>query len=161
MQVDSEISNSLIDNVVWNIGGIDTDTNTASNFYIAERGTIGCGANQSIITWTGKIGLMYPSDYGFAVGGNVKATCLATNLFDYKANNCMNNNWLYIDNKFQWTIMSYYPNANNACGVNYYGGISASSAIAVTVTRPVVYLKSSVKITGGTGSSSSPYTLSL
>ena len=44
---------------------------------------------------------------------------------------------------------------------NYTGSNTNSTAILNLIVRPVLYLKSNVKITGGDGTSSNPYILGL
>ena len=53
----------MIGNAVWNLGGSSTDDDvTASMFYERERGTTVYNGRPT--TWTGQIGLMYPSEVG-------------------------------------------------------------------------------------------------
>ncbi len=159
LQQRSEVNSPLIDNVVWNLGGIDNALNTAINFYTAERGTLHYGNNAT--TWIGKVGLMYPSDYGYAVGGSVRNNCLAMNLNSYNTNNCYLNDWLY-NNSYQWTITSFSQTDKSVIYVDK-AGYSQPSSDTTLLSRKhdVVYLKSSVKIISGNGSSSSPYNISL
>ena len=65
---------SMIDNAVYHLGGSsDYRGLYADDYYNVERGTTvySCstddGACPRATTWTGKIGLMYPSDYAYAV----------------------------------------------------------------------------------------------
>ena len=72
--------------------------------------------------------------------------------------------------KNYWTI-SQSLTSNCACYVVSYAGESESMGVgyvsinnvnySYTYAYPVVYLKSNVKITGGTGTSVDPYTLGL
>ena len=120
------------------------------------------------ITWLGKVGLMYPSDYGYATDGGgdqvKRMQCLYTPLYDWKDNsNCYSNDWLYDSSNYQWT-MTPAPesqHANKVFNVNTSGHVYDQYAGPAYAIRPVVYLKSSVKITGGEGTSSKPYTLSI
>ncbi len=166
LQARSEASSSLIDNAVWNLGGFDASNKTAANCYLTERGIIGAAASPNTIAWLGKVGLIYPSDYGFAVGGTARDTCLKTALYNYNTNSCMGNDWLFTSN-IRWAISSttstyaYSTPAIIAMAINAVGTFGTAGVTVGYNVYPVVYLKSSVKITGGTGSSSSPYTLSL
>ena len=55
----------MIESVVWNLGGTSSISSaTADTFYTAERGTTVYSGRPT--KWTGKVGLMYPSDYGYA-----------------------------------------------------------------------------------------------
>ena len=103
---------------------------------------------------------MYPSDYGYAIGGNVRNTCLKANLYNYNTNNCMSNDWLW-SNHYEWTITPITIQIDANVTLCNLGLINSMYDYQMFDIRPVVYLKSSVKITGGIGSSSSPYTLSL
>ena len=161
-----EESRDMIESVLWHIGGSNTDTDvTVDMFYERERGiTV---YNGRPITWAGKVGLMYPSDYGYATsGGSVtdRATCFSTRLSYWGASpvaDCKNNNWLY-NNDFNWTITS---NSSN----NYYVFYTGNSGdiynyyvnnIWYGVT-PVIYLVQDIKFVSGTGSSSDPFELSI
>ena len=102
----TEDAKSLISNAVWNLGGSNTYNDvTASMFYERERGT-GVYSGRST-TWTGQIGLIYPSDYGYATSGGSgidRAECLASVLYNWdNLSDCYNNDWLYIGAS-QWTI---------------------------------------------------------
>ena len=87
---------TLISDVVWNTGASTTSSQIASKFYTEERGTrngkicsSGTYCNDKVeraTTWTGKVGLMYPSDYGYATSGGSttdRATCLNTVLYSW------------------------------------------------------------------------------
>ena len=118
-------------------------------------------------TWTGKVGLMYPSDYCYApICGSTtdRTTCLNTSLSEWDSSdvsNCKNNDWLF--NSFnKWTI-SPYADSFSATDVFYeiFGDILCDFACNPEGVRPVVYLLSNVKISSGTGSESDPFELSL
>ena len=97
-----------------------------------------------------KIGLMYASDWGYAIEGY-------TGTLD-SSSSYMNKNWLF-SNGYEWTMSAYdssNPLRSNMNG--YLGGDSASNGYAV---RPVLYLKSNVYVTGGTGSKTDPYRLGI
>ncbi len=150
----------MIATVLWNLGGISSTSNTPSMFYAQERSSTVFGSNPA--TWTGKLALIYPSDYGFATSGDStinRAECLSQSLDNW--NNyasCYNNNWLYLENQY-WTISTessmyaYYVNS-------YNGNVESRYVDAVFDVHPTLYLSSNVKITGGSGTSSDPYQLS-
>ena len=62
----NDSTRNAIESVVWNLGGTKK-TKTASEYYAAERGTTVYSGRTT--TWTGKIGLMYPSDFAYATAG--------------------------------------------------------------------------------------------
>ena len=157
----NDITRNAIEEVVWNLGGTDEDL-TASMFYTAERGTIVYAGHAT--TWTGKIGLMYPSDYGYATSGGTtkdRAACLAEELFMWDHSHfsdCIGNDYLY---NSRWTLT---PVSDNAAGVLYMtvpGDDYINGAAAVDGVRTVLYLKSSISVSSGNGTSSSPYKLEM
>ncbi len=161
--IKSEVARSMIETVTWKLGGSSTFKDvTASMFYTRERGTTVYSGYST--TWNGKVALIYPSDYGYATsGGNItnRITCLSTALNNWESySDCYNNNWLYNSNIFYWTLtpLSLYPSM--MFSVNSSGHVSNGGGGTNSV-RPSLYLKSSVSITGGDGSSSNPYTLEL
>ena len=178
---------SLIGDAVWNTGSNGTNDYTlstkglASHFYKYERSndkgkicTSGKYCNDIVsrtITWTGLVGLMYPSDYGYATsGGRTKdrSSCLANIIYNWRNSSysdCKNNDWL-LSNSWQWAIspMAIAPvtNSSDACdvfGVYYTGFVSNGYAYATGLVRPTVYLKPNIKISSGTGSQDDPFTL--
>ena len=132
-----------------------TPSATADTFYTAERGTTVYNGRPT--TWTGKVGLMYPSDYGYASG----SVCLSTALLNY-SNNCYKINYLC---KGQLWLQSPYASTNGcATVVDIDGGVYGEGYIfdyGSSDIFPSLYLKSEVKITGGDGSESNPFTLGL
>ena len=155
LQARSEASSSLIDNAVWNLGKISGAYATTKFTYDTERGT-----QSQPTTWLGKVGLIYMSDYGYAVGGSLRNSCLRKNLIGYNTDNCMNNDWLHKGYDY-FTLMANSVYSNGCFTVDKDGFINYHLVYDAFAIHPVVYLKSSVKITGGAGSSSSPFTLSL
>ena len=164
---------NMIGNAVWNTGASTTSSQIASKFYTEERGTrngkICSGGNlcndniERTTTWTGKIGLMYPSDYGYATSGGSttdRTECLNTNL-NYWGNNvsdCKNNDWLN-NGFYQWTLSpnASSSSANSVSSVGNY--ITNDTAYRDYTVRPVGYLLSNVKIASGTGSQDDPFIL--
>ena len=169
---------NLISDAVWNTGASTTYMQIASKFYTEERGTrngkicsSGDRCNDTVertTTWTGKVGLMYPSDYGYATSGGSttdRTTCLNTNLNDWSSSSvsdCKNNDWLF-NSSYQWTISPFAHSsaASVALDVSSTGSVSGIDAYGLYVVRPVVYLSSNVKISGGEGTSESPFSLEL
>ena len=146
---------------------------TAEGIYTEERNpsAIYSGNPASIYA---KVGLMYPSDYGYAtVGGSTtsKANCRAKELYNWdnsSYSDCKNNDWLYKSqssfvNNREWFLSPYSSVSNYAAGlfssgfVYLDGGSGVGSSKAAV--RPTFYLDSSIlKIVGtGDGSSSNPY----
>ena len=161
----NDLTRNAIESVVWNLGGSSTDEDvTASMFYSRERGTTVYSGHAT--TWTGKIALMYPSDYGYATSGNSttdRATCLSKELYNWNsASDCYNNDYLFNNSHDQWTLAPMDDelgvfNVNGRTGnVKYYDVSFISSPV-----RPSAFLKSNISISQGDGSSTSPYQLNL
>ena len=146
----------MIESVVWNLGGTSSTSATAEVFYNAERGTTVYSGRPT--EWTGKVGLMYPSDYGYAV---LASSCArTTNLGDYDSTACAGNNWLKSDS-IQWTLTPRSSNSNLVFYVASHGYLYSSNAHSGNGARPSIYLKSNIAIMGGYGTIDSPYQLSV
>ncbi len=168
----TDTAKSMIGDAKWYLGGTwgsyyEVEDGLASDFYNYERGTDVRDSSRST-NWTGKVGLMYPSDYGYATsGGNSKnrASCMAKQVYRWYNDgysDCKDNDWLYNLSLDQWTITPRNDDPFLIDTVDYDGGnIGSRSAIDSTlVVNPVVHLKSTIKITGGIGSSTDPFILS-
>ena len=151
-----EVSRNMIAEETYYLGGASSSnwqTLTASGWYNAERSTTVYSGNPT--STTQYIGLMYPSDYGYATG----ESCLSTALYDYN-DSCKNTDYLHKGVR-QWLQAPYASSKNSAAdlfstGLMYgYYDVTFSSAVF-----PVLYLESQTMITGGEGSSDSPFILS-
>ena len=148
-------SRGMIESVVWNLGGTSSTSATADTFYTAERGTTVYSGRPT--TWTGKVGLMYPSDYGYAV---LASSCArTTNLGSYNKTACAGNNWLKTGS-YQWTLTPSSSNSNYVINVNYGGYLYYYYSNYGYGARPSIYLKSSITMMGGSGTYSDPYLIS-
>ena len=146
----------MIESVVWNLGGTSSTSATSEVFYNAERGTTVYSGRPT--EWTGKVGLMYPSDYGYAV---LASSCArTTNLGRYNTTACAGNNWLKTGS-YQWTLTPSSSASINVFYVNIIGILSNYSAASGYGARPSIYLKSNIAIMGGDGTIDSPYQLSV
>ena len=155
----------MISSAKWNLGGSSTYNDvTASMFYERERGTTVYSGHAT--EWIGQIGLMYPSDYGYATSGGSttdRGTCLNTELYDWSGSSvsdCKNNDWLYDSSNYQWTLTPESAHSSYVfvvlSRVRSFGAIYADYAVS-----PALYLSSNVRINGGDGSHDNPFTLSL
>ena len=159
----------MISNAVWNLGGLSSYSNPTSTFYTSERGTEVYTGRPT--TWIGQIGLMYPSDYGFATsGGNIgRETCLSYDLGSWDSySDCLNNDWMYFyyGSQEDWTSepiwsLTPYSTVSDVFQISIFGSVGMEGTHRAGVIFPVTYLSSNVKITGGDGSESNPFTLSL
>ena len=157
----------MISNAKWNLGGTASyDTALASDWYGYERGTTVYSGRPT--EWTGSIGLMYPSDYGYATSGGSsmnRASCLAKELYNWDSSSyrdCKNNDWLRDSSNYQWTLTPSSSYSSNVFYV-YYSGLVDNSTVDYTnrAVSPALYLSSNVRISGGNGSENSPFELSL
>ena len=156
----------MISKSVWNLGASSYSGANPYNLftleqYNAERGSA-TYQNSRPSLWTGKIGLIYASDYGYASTNeecrlNLRAgLTLKDNKMDNTTAKCKNSNW--ISHQWTWTINSYLFTTTIYGIVGY---IESSSACGAATIKPSVYLNPSVKIISGDGTSSNPYKLEL
>ena len=141
---------------------------TAEGWHTAERGaTPGATAASSYngaVSYIGSVGLIYPSDYGYAVLSSDCARTIKPHNY-YEPASCKNNNWLYQGSSSrQWLISpdsglvasTVVLNRKGDIGVNNYGeGIDVASSGSFS---PVMALKSEVMVTGS-GTQSDPYVM--
>ena len=157
------MKNSPLFDAKWYLGGSSSYNNvTSSMFYERERGTTVYSGRST--SWVGKVGLMYPSDYGYATSGGTttdRNTCLNKKLYNWDSSDfsdCMNNDWIF-NPSYQWTITPRASNSNRVFYLGNAGYVDSNSAYNTYGVRPVVFLKSNIKIIDGDGSSSNPYIL--
>ena len=163
----NEAARNMIDkDIIWNIGGLNNRSVSTNIMYEAERGELTSHSSYLNI-WTKEndpeyhngIGLMYPSDYGYAVGGDVRNTCLPKKMYDeerndYRSDNCKNNNWLKPSSGYYWTLTPNTESVNRAMMISSDGYLGNSFCMNYvgTVIAPVVYLKSSIEIVSNSAS---------
>ena len=148
-------------NVTWNNGYADTSL----QFYSYERKISGSeyyynGSYPN--SWTGKLALMYASDYGYA-----SSNCENKPIYDKNSSSndiraCNTTNWLLFKSNTEWILPQYASRSDVAFDIfsdgYVYNDLVSARQYGV---RPVLYLISSVQITGGDGTSSNPYTFGL
>ena len=162
----TEKAKAMIGDAKWYLGGTANYTSSsnglASHWYKYERGT-GVYSGRST-SWTGKVGLMYPSDYGYATSGGTttnRASCLAKEMYnwdDSSVSDCKNNDWL-LPNTWQWTITPRRDATGNVFLVDSSGHVYSYYASNDGGVRPVVHLNSAIKVITGSGTKESPYIL--
>ncbi len=166
----NDSTRNAIETVVWNLGGTadyhSSSNGLASHWYGYERGTTVYGGRPT--TWTGKIGLMYPSDYGYATAGGAttnRAACLAKELYNWDGSgvsDCKNNDYLYKSSYYQWTLAPYSSYSYSVFRVGAGGYVDRDGANDTNGVRPVAFLKSNISITDvGLGTAESPYQLKI
>ena len=111
------------------------------------------------IRWKGKVGLVAVSEYLRSSSNVGMCRTFALNADNYST--CANSNWMVNSSyNYWWTLSSYAGDSSRVFGVISYGGVGSSNAgNSDGAVRPVVYLSSSVKLSGS-GTSSNPYTIS-
>ena len=167
--IKNDTTRNMIAETTWNLGGWDTSEIFSNEMYEKERGTTTVSNPSDGITrattWTGKIALAYPSDYGYATD---LSKCSQI-LYNYDSSTdsyaCRSNDWMYsiITNSGRntgWLLTPYSGTAHRAFHVNSTGFVNnynnVSSALGVA---PVLYLGSDQDIVAGDGSQSNPYQL--
>ena len=157
--VDNGLANvqDFIENATWNLGGYNSTSVTTANMYTYERGTT-VYSGRPVVT-TGKVGLMYPSDYGYSVT-NANCSHTSNNLGSYSSSSCGGKAWL-LKYSLEWTNSPPSGNSNRVFYVGTNAYLDYSYANNGRGVRPVLYLKSNVYVTGGDGSINNPYQLSL
>ena len=163
---------NMISESVWNIGGNSYNNPSSAPYglplldqYNKERGTI-TYQNSRPTEWTGKVGLIYPSDYGYATTlaechENLRAGVTydkATDTWNYSNGKCKTDNWLF-RNTWYWTLSPCSGNSNSVFGVGGGGAVGGGSAFNSDSVWPAVFLKSDILIASGNGEKNSPYRL--
>ena len=161
----TDSAKKMIGDAKWYLGGTASYTSSsnglASHFYGYERGTTVYSGRST--SWIGKVGLMYPSDYGYATSGNnstSRSTCLAKEMYNWDGLSvCYQNDWLFKSSyMFSLSPFSAYSChvfiVYNSGYVDYNIASNYNSGV-----WPVVYLKSTIKVITGTGSSNDPFIL--
>ena len=141
------------ENAEWYVAGIYGEPYASSAFNYAKTRT-----------WNGKIGLLNVYEYLYGASSE----CFNESGFNFGYSRCSRKDWL-----FRTITVSGYSNAmliNRAYYSNYNyvfvvycddGSMNRNNTYNNFYENPVVYLKPSVMLTGGTGTSSDPYTLSM
>ena len=160
----NDTAKTMIGDAKWYLGGSSTSNYLSlPTFYKNERGTTVYSGRST--NWTGKVGLMYPSDYGYATSGGSsknRASCMERDLMswqDSSYSDCKNNDWLLNTSTPQWTMNPYANYSFNVFLVINDGYVTGGNVINYLAVRPVVHLKSTINITSGTGSSTDPFIL--
>ncbi len=162
-------THNVIESVVWNLGGTSTydsiSTGLSKHWYGYERGNIVFNGNPT--TLNGKIGLMYPSDYGYATSGGSKTNreqCLNIILSYWHLSDnddCKNNDYLYKSNYNQWLLSTGSLYSTHAFILYADGGVNWNGANLPIGVRPTFFLKSDISIGVGDGTEANPYQLNI
>ena len=186
----SSEAKKYIDDVKWYTGALNTPYSnmTAWNVYSAERGTA-TGKDGITVsdypsldnvnrttTWVGKVGLPSLSDYALAASdyyynGELKytrETCLSSTYSGNLGACVSTNDWLYWNNMPIYTMTPTNGGASSTGSRAPYlvAGLTGSNPNITTTSapfyvKPTVYLNPKTIISGGTGTQSDPYTISM
>ncbi len=160
----NDTTRNMIAETTYYTRGYDNNQIFVDAMYDKERVSGAVISPTRTLTWTGKVAIPYPSDYGYAAD----LSLCQKQLGSYNDATCTANNWMknIVTNNggnFGWLLTPRSGFASSAWGVhssgyvNYYDyGASNSYGVA-----PVLSLASELDIGPGTGTSSSPYQLSV
>ena len=151
----NETYKKMISEETYYLGG-STNSNyyslTASGYYNAERSNTVYSGNPT--STTQYIGLMYPSDYGYAAG----SSCLSTELYNYDGD-CKNSDYLF-SGATEWLQAPYASGSSSATDLYRTGHVAGNVDVPYSLAvRPVLYLNTNVQITGGDGSQGNAFQL--
>ena len=177
----NDVTRNMIQSVIYNTSTgnghdeVSRDYWKALQRYYSERGNYtgkNCDYNvycndsvQRNTTWYGKIGLMYTSDYAYAVGGTLRSTCLQKTQTSYDSSNldCYKYNWIYKNDIYQWTITPHGGGSGSyAHDVSTVGKVisAAPASYNEIYVRPTIFLKADATISGlDDGSIDNPFHL--
>ena len=138
---------------------------TSADLYDMERtlnskGTAGKTSKDSYsstTTFTGSVGLMYPSDYGYAV---LASDCARTIMpYNYTVA-CEENNWFYTGDSFsEWLITPDVSSSNALTRFDkFFVSLLSQGVSTSTAYSPVMALSADVKVTGS-GTQTDPYVM--
>ena len=132
----------------WSIGAVTYENNDLADQINDENSS----------KWNGKVALVTISEY--IRSNSNKSSCGSFNLNNDNYNSCKNTTWMFNGHSW-WTLSPRSGDSNDVFLVNASNGTGGSCASYYTYysVRPTITLSSEVKITGGNGSQSNPYTL--
>jgi len=178
----SSDAKSQIINGTYHLGNvsINSDTGmidgTSREVYIEERGTTMCDVSVSNwsqnsncniwygnqASWTGKIGLLYPSDYGYSANPSYWNSNIST----YYQNNITGGSWiLNNDANYSWFMSLASSYSQSSMRLSLVGGVYFNIVYqcydedncGAGALRPVLHIKSDTLILSGEGSITDPF----
>ncbi len=182
----NDSTRNAIESVTWSLGGFTRNGISAAALYADERGTTVYSGRPT--TWTGKIGLMYPSDFAYATAGGSsgpkhksRSDCLSSmlsTLDSMTAMACYGSDYLFQGKLYEeikdgdqtliypprgfWTLTPYSFVSDIVFKIYSPANLNDSNYIDQNlVVRPTLYLKSNITIIDGAGSETNPYQLSV
>ncbi len=146
----------MVEESPWYIGG-SNKWNNPSTITVYENERIGSLVNANIA-------LPYLSDYGYAVGGENRDTCLNKSIISY---DCQDNNWMKEfaiatwGGSYFWTINPTNYEAEYGHLVYSAGNCDIATATTEALVYPTLYLKEDIGFISGNGTKEKPYKLKL
>ena len=175
--VNTKLSNIIVI-AKWHLGGPNDSNQKTLNTegYYNEERNINAIFSGNPSNLYAKVGLMYPSDLGYAtVGGSTtnRAKCRAKELYnwdDSAFSDCINNSWIFISQKDFVSSSEYFISPGCSSSLSFValdqsGKIASNTSeiegFKARASRPTFYLDAeTLKIVGGTGTSADPYHIS-
>ena len=157
-----DTSKSMVADTKYYLGGSSTyDNLKGEDYYNFERGET-TYQNSRQTNWTGKIALMYPSDYSYTYALGVDNTCY-TDGYHCDGSSGKTNGWIYNtnSNSYQWLLSPSSVNSDYAFNLSDSGSVNYTYSSNSRGVRPSLYLVSNIKIDSGEGTEQSPYQLKL
>ena len=134
----------------WSIGAVSNGNKELFVQVNDENGT----------KWNGKVALVTVSEY--LRSNSNKSSCGSHGLNNDNYSSCKNTTWMYNSSISSWWMLSpRHGTSGTSFHVNLNGRVGGEYVVSYSnlAVRPVVYLSSNVKITGGTGTKENPYTI--
>ena len=160
----NDITRNMIAETTYYTRGHNYSSIFVDAMYDKERvsGTVVNATPPRKTSWTGKIAIPYPSDYGYAADLSL---CQQT-LNNYDNSTCTANNWMKNivtnnNSNIGWLLTPSSGLAYDAWFVASSGFVNYYRAYYAGGVAPVLSLISELDIGSGTGTSNSPYQLSV
>ena len=159
----NDTTRNMIAETTYYTRGHNSSSIFVGAMYDKERvsGTVVSATPTRTLTWTGKVAVAYPSDYGYAAD----LSLCQKQLGSYNDATCTANNWMknIIAPNYGWLLTPGSGYAYNAWGVYSSGRVNNGDSVAYIAggVAPVLSLTSELDIGSGSGTSSSPYQLSV
>lgn len=152
-----------VENGIWYVGAVRVAANSLLEHDVANERTFqGNSALTSLqdlgavdYDWLSRVGTISPTEF-IKASGNIACG------YVYNSNTttqCSINNYLLKDYNW-WTMNADAVSQNKAMVIGSDGRITTADVSSLNNFRPVLYLKATITITGGSGTRNSPYIVS-
>ena len=128
---------SMIGKAKYYLGGSSTNEGLyADDYYNFERGTTVYSGHAT--TWTGYVGIMYPSDYAYATDLSVCTKDVFN--YDKDTTNCTGTDWLLNSSAGQWFISPSSSYSSSADIVYSSGSVNSYVVYTAIGVRHVLFV---------------------